>query len=164
MQLIPPGCLWTLPQIPVMTDPLVGSPTPGAPGFNKQLRDQARYALALTAILLVSNRFHWACISSAYAIYNLKAGTALSSKNAKWMLLSVASFCVGLSCTVLQGGARLVDEERDYSFRSRLQFWCFALKTFWWPTLTLFLICTWGHAVDHDPSQTNLSTATKKIS
>ena len=146
-----------------MTDPLLASPVPGTPGFNKQLRDHAKYALAVTAALLVSNRFHWACISSAYAVYNLKAGTALSSKNAKWMLLSVASFCVGLSCTVLDGGARLVDDERDYSFQARLRFWCFALKSFWWPTLTLFLICSWGYAGEHGSSQTSLSTTNNKM-
>jgi hypothetical protein len=124
---------------------------PGVPGFNKQLRDRAKYALALTTLLLFSKSHSLACLSSAYSIYVLKAGTAISSKNFKWMLLSIISFCVGLSCAILDGRAQFVDGQRDYSFQARLQFWSFALRTFWWPTLALFVVCTWGYVPHSAP-------------
>jgi hypothetical protein len=143
-----------------MHDPHQNTPMAGAPGFNKQLRDRSKYALALTALLMVAGKLHWACISSAYSVFNLKAGTSISSKNAKWMLLSIISFCVCLSCTVLDGGARLIDENRDYSFQARLRFWSFALKTFWWPVLTMFLVSSWGYATSEKGQMRNEALAT----
>lgn len=118
--------------------------TPGHSGFNKQLRDRVRHALILTAILMASGYLQYALLSSAYAVYTLKVGTLLSCKNAKWMTISILSFGICLSCIILDAGARILDESRDYSFNARLRFWYLALKSGWWPILTLFLVCSWG--------------------
>lgn len=137
---------------------------PSAPGFNKNLRDRSKYALAVTAVLLLIGKLHWACITSAYSIYNLKAGTAFSCKNFKWMALSIISFFVGLVAFVMEHGARFVDENRDYSYKIRLLLWAYAMRTIWWPTLGLFLFCTWGNDVPHiNNDHTSPHDATSRI-
>jgi hypothetical protein len=135
---------------------------PIVPGFNKYLRDRSKYALAATTLLLASNQVHWACVTSAFSVYNLKAGTLLSSKNFKWMLLSVVSFVVSLLCVVLQAGSRLLDDDRDHSFQTRLSFWSLAMRTVWWPILTLVLVCTWFAGVPIQIEEVNSSTSAKK--
>jgi ABC-type bacteriocin/lantibiotic exporter with double-glycine peptidase domain len=122
-------------------------------GFNKHLRDRSKYALAVTVFALSANWLSLATAISAYSIYNLKSGTAVSVKNLKWMVISVISFVVSLVALICERGAAFVDVEKAYDFKMNLQFRADALRTVWWPTLLLFLACTWGTVHEHADNQ-----------
>ena len=117
------------------------TPPPSPTGFNKSRRDIARWLLAFSAaFLLASNGNLLSCVFAAGSIMVLKDGTAFSHKNAKWMVLSIITFCGSLMAMILEQGYQRVDEEKAYDLKMKLWFRCKMIKVFWGVTLGFFLV------------------------
>lgn len=88
-------------------------PTP--PGFNKNLRQSARYALAATSLALLSGMPQLASLFALAAAWCLQQGTAFSVKNFKWRALTWAVVPACLAASSLRNAASNIDQERGYT-------------------------------------------------
>jgi len=110
------------------------------PGYNKARRDQCKFLLMLTAVLLVTGGSLLSILTAAGAVLCIKEGTIASTKNMKWLTLSFISFCASLSSLILDKGAAFVDEEKAYGLKISLWLGAKAIQTGWGMTLALFLV------------------------
>lgn len=86
----------------------------------------------------------------------LKDGTAFSHKNAKWMVLSIITFCGSLMAMILEQGYQRVDEEKAYDLKMKLWLRCKMIKVFWGVTLGFFLVMA---ATVNSRAQTSAASA-----
>jgi len=120
-----------------------GDQTTTPRGFNKSRRDFSKLLLGITAAALLTNANACATAASAGAILVLKQGTLLSHKNWKWAALSIVSFVVSLSATILLQGHEIVDADKAYGLKISLWLMGKFLQVFWSVTLALFLLSAW---------------------
>jgi hypothetical protein len=109
-------------------------------GFNKIKRDQCKFLLAVTSVLLLSGEVFFAILSSAVAVLSIKEGTVASTRNLKWMTLSFISFLASLSSLIMMNGSEFVDEDKAYGLKICLWLGAKSLQTGWGVTLGLFLV------------------------
>ena len=116
------------------------------PGMNKHLRDISKVLLGLVVLLLVSNRTWFsflAMVSSVGAIFHLKEGTFLSTKNIKWMTLSVISFGASLTSFIMLHNRDSINPDKAYLLSSFLWMGAKFVQLGWGIPLSLFLLSTW---------------------
>lgn len=119
--------------------PPTSEPAPTPPGFNKNLRDIARWILLLVTAFILQGEHLWAACFSAVAILLLRDGKVDSIKNMKWMVLSIMSFVASLFSWELMRISNMVEEERAYTLKIILWLMGKFTQTIWGITLGFFL-------------------------
>ena len=87
------------------------------PGYNKQKRDTARLILCFVTGFILLGQYTIACCFSAASILCLKEGELLSTKNKKWMMLSIVSFVVSLILFNIEKGSDIIDGDKAYTLK-----------------------------------------------
>lgn len=112
-------------------------------GFNKHLRDSSKLLLGVTALCLFAKYNGCAVLSSSTALYVMKRGTLLSTKNLKWLLLAVLSFLIATMGYAWQEGADVLQSTYRYRYSNwKLITWFCAefIQVFWSVVLAFFVI------------------------
>ena len=110
------------------------------PGYNKQKRDTARLILCFVTGFILLGQYIIACCFSAASILCLKEGELLSTKNLKWMMLSIVSFVISLILFNVEKGSDIIDGEKAYTLKILLWISAKSIQCCWGIILGLFLI------------------------
>jgi hypothetical protein len=114
-----------------------------SPGFNKKRRDQCKVMLGLVSGFLLMGQPFAAILASCAAVMCIKEGTLASSRNLKWMTLSMFSFGASLTATIMMNGHTMVDEEKAYGLKICLWLGSKSIQSGWGITLAFFLFSAW---------------------
>mmetsp|Transcript_16735 Transcript_16735/g.23619 ORF Transcript_16735/g.23619 Transcript_16735/m.23619 type:complete len:184 (-) Transcript_16735:73-624(-) len=113
-------------------------PTPK--GWNKNRRDICKVLLLFTCIQLLGNQPIGATVTSSASVLCIKEGTFWSTKNLKWLILSVISFGSSLMSYILVRGYHDMDDDKaSHGVSFALFFMAKSIQTFWGVTLGMFL-------------------------
>jgi hypothetical protein len=89
------------------------NPTATPCGRNRNLREFTRILLAVTALALFSDCNGIATLCSAGAIFMMKSGTLMSTKNLRWGALAIMSFMISLVTYCLGYSAEYLISSRN---------------------------------------------------
>ena len=110
------------------------------PGYNKQKRDTARLILCFVTGFILLGQYIISCCFSAASILCLKEGELMSTKNLKWMMLSIVSFVISLILFNIEKGSDIIDSEKAYTLKILLWIMAKSIQCCWGIILGLFLI------------------------
>lgn len=120
-----------------------GSSTVSAtrPGYNKSLRIATRSLLLLSAVGLIAEGYSFvAVLFSMVALLLLKQGTLWSTKNLKWMILSLTTCIVGMWSAICSENAERLGVHRAYRMTAIMGMSGRTIEMSWGTILLLFVV------------------------